>query len=58
MINTSLSTRLRELLIDGNCYNPATIFNLLFDISFKTVIRSSVRTQMKYIKKYNREKKG
>ena len=40
MINTSLSTRLRELLIDGNCYNPATIFNplsarLAGDVGFK-----------------------
>ena len=29
MISTSLSTKLRELLNDGNCYNPATIFNPL-----------------------------
>ena len=40
MINTSLSTKLRELLIDGNCYNPATIFNplsarLAGDVGFK-----------------------
>ena len=40
MISTSLSTRLRELLIDGNCYNPATIFNplsarLAGDVGFK-----------------------
>ena len=40
MISTSLSARLRELLIDGNCYNPATIFNplsarLAGDVGFK-----------------------
>ena len=40
MISTSLSTRLRELLNDGNCYNPATIFNplsarLAGDVGFK-----------------------
>ena len=40
MISTNLSTRLRELLIDGNCYNPATIFNplsarLAGDVGFK-----------------------
>ena len=40
MISTNLSNRLRELLIDGNCYNPATIFNplsarLAGDVGFK-----------------------
>ena len=40
MISTSLSARLRELLIDDNCYNPATIFNplsarLAGDVGFK-----------------------
>tara|TARA_Y100000768_G_scaffold388887_1_gene388341 strand:- start:5358 stop:6212 length:855 start_codon:yes stop_codon:yes gene_type:complete len=40
MISKSLNAKLRELLNDGNCYNPATIFNplsarLAGDVGFK-----------------------
>ena len=40
MISKNLSAKLRELLNDGNCYNPATIFNPLSarlsgDVGFK-----------------------
>jgi len=40
MISKNLSAKLRELLNDGNCYNPATIFNplsarLAGDVGFK-----------------------
>ena len=40
MINTDMNTKLRDLLNDGNCYNPATIFNPLSariagDVGFK-----------------------
>ena len=40
MISKSLNAKLRELLNDGNCYNPATIFNPLSarlsgDVGFK-----------------------
>jgi len=40
MINTDLNKKLRDILNDGNCYNPATIFNPLSarmasDVGFK-----------------------